>query len=237
MAAALQACNTEKTVKDSYIHVDRNISVNDFTDISVEGRNDVYFIQGAKTSVKVSGDEEDIKRMNIYSKDNTLHIREKSKNLSLMSLLSNPRNGVKVYVTSPNIRGVYVVGSGNFCAKESIDTDRIKLKITGSGNIAIGNIICDQSSISVVGSGSIEIGGLTTALSDMNIPGSGSISISKSTIKNVTGNITGSGSIELSEANIGYAKSKITGSGSIDIHGKVKEHDEHVTGSGSVNVR
>lgn len=237
MAIALQACKTENAVKNSENYVERNINVNEFTNISIEGSNNVYFIQGNKTSVKVSGNEEDIKRMKIYSKDNTLHIKEESKSISLMSLLRNPRKDVNVYVTSPNIRGVSVLGSGNFSAKDGIDTDRLKLKITGSGDISINSIICNESSIGVVGSGSIEINSLTTAQSDMGIPGSGSISISNATIKNVTGSITGSGSIELNNANIGYAKSKITGSGSIDIQGKVDKHDESVTGSGSVNVR
>lgn len=79
MAIALQACKTENAVKNSENYVERNINVNDFTDISIEGSNNVYFIQGNKTSVKVSGNEEDIKRMKIYSKDNTLHIKEESK--------------------------------------------------------------------------------------------------------------------------------------------------------------
>ena len=70
--------------KNSENYVERNINVNDFTDISIEGSNNVYFIQGNKTSVKVSGNEEDIKRMKIYSKDNTLHIKEESKSISLM---------------------------------------------------------------------------------------------------------------------------------------------------------
>lgn len=68
-----------KCRKNSENYVERNINVNDFTDISIEGSNNVYFIQGNKTSVKVSGNEEDIKRMKIYSKDNTLHIKEESK--------------------------------------------------------------------------------------------------------------------------------------------------------------
>ena len=52
MAIALQACKTENAVKNSENYVERNINVNDFTDISIEGSNNVYFIQGNKTSVK-----------------------------------------------------------------------------------------------------------------------------------------------------------------------------------------
>lgn len=37
MAIALQACKTENAVKNSENYVERNINVNDFTDISIEG--------------------------------------------------------------------------------------------------------------------------------------------------------------------------------------------------------
>ncbi len=236
LAFALQACNIDKTVKNNDNYVNRNISVNDFTDICIES-SDVYFTQGAQTSVKITGNEEDIKQIKIYNKDNTLHIEKVSKNLSLMSLLRNPRNKINVFVTSPNLRGVHIMGSGNLCAEKGIDTDRMKIKITGSGYVEMKSIICDLSSIDIMGSGSINIDNITTAQSNMRIMGSGSINISKSAIKNVAGNISGSGSIELDNANIGYAKSEINGSGSIDIQGRVKKHDDKVNGQGSINIR
>ncbi len=236
-AAILQACNTESATKVNTKPENRNIAVESFTDISIEGSHNVYYMQGNNTSVKVSGCTDDINRMNIYCKNNTLHISRKSKNFSILSLLTNPKNDIKVYITSPNIRGVYIAGSGSFYAQNNIDTDQMTAKVTGSGNIEMKDIICNKSSISVVGSGNIYIEKLTTDKSKISIPGSGSIKIDCSNINNTTNSITGSGYIKIGKANIGQADNHITGSGSIDIDGKVKVHKDHVTGSGNVYIK
>lgn len=237
MAIMLQACKRGNTADESRDYISKNIKVDDFTDICIEGRHKVYFTQGNKTSVKVTGSEEDITNLNLYTKDNTLYIGEASKEFSFFSIQAFGQKETNVYVTSPNIRGLYIAGSGCFYANSNIDTDKITLKITGSGNIKTNNIICDKSSISVVGSGNIEIGNLTTAKSWINIPGSGSVSIRNARINDTESCITGSGLISIYNANINHANNKITGSGTIEIEGNVKEHHEHVSGSGTVNIK
>lgn len=237
MAVTLQSCNVVNEKDKSDKEISKEIKVSDFTDISLDGNHNVYFIQGNQTSVKVSGTEDAINDMNIYTKGNTLYITQKSDKIYSFRIFRKNHQSVDVYVTSPNLRVVNILGSGYFCSNSNIDTDKMALNLIGSGGIKMKDIICDNSEINVSGSGTIEIEGLNTAKSNIGIPGSGSISIDNTNINNVTCGVTGSGTIELNNAKIEYAHSSIIGSGNIEIQGNVKEHNEDIVGSGSVNIK
>lgn len=237
MAVTLQSCNVVNEKDKSDKEISKEIKVSDFTDISLDGSHNVYFIQGNQTSVKVSGTEDAINDMNIYTKGNTLYITQKSDKIYSFRIFRKNHQSVDVYVTSPNLRVVNILGSGYFCSNSNIDTDKMALNLIGSGGIKMKDIICDNSEINVSGSGTIEIEGLNTAKSNIGIPGSGSISIDNTNINNVTCGVTGSGTIELNNAKIEYAHSNIIGSGNIEIQGNVKEHNEDIVGSGSVNIK
>lgn len=237
MAVTLQSCNVVNEKDKSDKEISKEIKVSDFTDISLDGSHNVYFIQGNQTSVKVSGTEDAINDMNIYTKGNTLYITQKSDKIYSFRIFRKNHQSVDVYVTSPNLRVVNILGSGYFCSNSNIDTDKMALNLIGSGGIKMKDIICDNSEINVSGSGTIEIEGLNTAKSNIGIPGSGSISIDNTNINNVTCGVTGSGTIELNNAKIEYAHSSIIGSGNIEIQGNVKEHNEDIVGSGSVNIK
>lgn len=237
MAVTLQSCNVVNEKDKSDKEISKEIKVSDFTDISLDGSHNVYFIQGNQTSVKVSGTEDAINDMNIYTKSNTLYITQKSDKIYSFRIFRKNHQSVDVYVTSPNLRVVNILGSGYFCSNSNIDTDKMALNLIGSGGIKMKDIICDNSEINVSGSGTIEIEGLNTAKSNIGIPGSGSISIDNTNINNVTCGVTGSGTIELNNAKIEYAHSSIIGSGNIEIQGNVKEHNEDIVGSGSVNIK
>lgn len=237
MAVTLQSCNVVNEKDKSDKEISKEIKVSDFTDISLDGSHNVYFIQGNQTSVKVSGTEDAINDMNIYTKGNTLYITQKSDKIYSFRIFRKNHQSVDVYVTSPNLRVVNILGSGYFCSNSNIDTDKMALNLIGSGGIKMKDIICDNSEINVSGSGTIEIEGLNTAKSNIGIPGSGSINIDNTNINNVTCGVTGSGTIELNNAKIEYAHSSIIGSGNIEIQGNVKEHNEDIVGSGSVNIK
>lgn len=237
MAVTLQSCNVVNEKDKSDKEISTEIKVSDFTDISLDGSHNVYFIQGNQTSVKVSGTEDAINDMNIYTKGNTLYITQKSDKIYSFRIFRKNHQSVDVYVTSPNLRVVNILGSGYFCSNSNIDTDKMALNLIGSGSIKMKDIICDNSEINVSGSGTIEIEGLNTAKSNIGIPGSGSISIDNTNINNITCGVTGSGTIELNNAKIEYAHSSIIGSGNIEIQGNVKEHNEEIVGSGSVNIK
>lgn len=195
----------------------KTVNVADFTDVAVSGCFDVHFMQGDKTSVQVKGKEKDVENTEITSNDGTLRIRMKSGQKNFFSFSSLTSGGIDVYITSPNLRGVKVAGSGDFTAKGRTDTDKMDIRISGSGDVELQDLICDDTSIKISGSGGVKINRINTA--------------------NATMGISGSGSVFMENVKIGHAESKISGSGSIVLKGDVKSHKEKVSGSGSIKIK
>lgn len=208
---------SEKADKERGKSVAKTVNVADFTDVAVSGSFDVHFMQGDKTSVQVKGKEKDVENTEITSNDGTLRIRMKSGQKNFFSFSSFTSGGIDVYITSPNLRGVKVAGSGDFTAKGKIDTDKMNIRISGSGDVELQDLICDDTSIKISGSGGIKINRINTA--------------------NATMRISGSGSVFMDNVKIGHAESKISGSGSIVLKGDVKSHKENVSGSGSIKIK
>lgn len=214
VSITLSACITERQKADNGVVVSRNIAIKDFEEIAIEGSMDVHFTQDNKTSVKVKGNENALKQIEIKSDGKLLTIRSMSGKWNFFSK-NNDTGDIEIYVSSPNLRGIAIAGSGEFVAKGMVDTDTLNISIAGSGDIALGNLICNMFSASISGSGDIDIDKVNAA--------------------DATLSIAGSGSLDIDNANIGYVESSIAGSGSIDVKGNVKKHKEDIAGSGSID--
>lgn len=211
----LAACVSENIGSDRGKETTANVKTSDFRNISITGSSTVYFVQGNKTSVKMHGKEQDIKEMDIQNINGTLKIKTKRNNG--WNLFSRNNTGdVEIYITSPNLRNVEIIGSGDFIADGKIDTDIMKISISGSGDTKIKDIICNSISVKIAGSGDVDIKKISTTEATLTISGSGDIC--------------------MNNVNIGYVESKIAGSGSIRIKGKVKSHKEKISGSGDVSI-
>ena len=208
----LCSCAIERDNKRTGKETTMAVNVKDFTELEIAGSFNVYFTQGNTTSVKVKGYEKYLKNVKITSDGKTLSIgiHKSWKNLSYFY------DDIEVYVTSPNIRGISIAGSGEFTYNNKIDTDRMFISVAGSGEVDIKDIICDKIQGEIAGSGDINIKRITTANAELSVAGSGDIDIENAVIDNVACEIAGSGDIELK--------------------GNIKHHTQEVAGSGSVNI-
>ena len=208
----LCSCAIERDNKRTGKETTMAVNVKDFTELEIAGSFNVYFTQGNTTSVKVKGYEKYLKNVKITSDGKTLSIgiHKSWKNLSYFY------DDIEVYVTSPNIRGISIAGSGEFTSNNKIDTDRMFISVAGSGEVDIKDIICDKIQGEIAGSGDINIKRITTANAELSVAGSGDIDIENAVIDNVACEIAGSGNIELK--------------------GNIKHHTQEVAGSGSVNI-
>ena len=208
----LCSCAIERDNKRTGKETTMAVNVKDFTELEIAGSFNVYFTQGNTTSVKVKGYEKYLKNVKITSDGKTLSIgiHKSWKNLSYFY------DDIEVYVTSPNIRGISIAGSGEFTSNNKIDTDRMFISVAGSGEVDIKDIICDKIQGEIAGSGEIDIKRITTQNAELSIAGSGDIDIENAVIDNVACEIAGSGDIELK--------------------GNIKHHTQEVAGSGSVNI-
>ncbi|MBO5186022.1 MAG: DUF2807 domain-containing protein [Prevotella sp.] len=225
-----------------------NRTVSKFTKIAVDGCVTVYYTQGSKHSVKVKGPAEALKELTVKVKDNTLLVSSKNSSARIIALkgknlinsfLGNNRkdNGVYVYITSPNLIGVMVLGSGNFICSGLLDTDNMYIELKGSGDINFKNIICDDITTKLIGSGDINIKNLDALYSKVNLVGSGDIGISQKNTKHTNVSLKGSGDISISFNKCNRLESNLKGSGDITFRGKVASMKKEQLGSGDYHIK
>lgn len=209
----LCSCAIEKGSKQKGKETTMAVNVKDFTELEIAGSFNVYFTQGNTTSVKVKGYEKYLKNVKITSDGKILSIgiHKSWKNLSYFY------DDIEVYVTSPNIRGISIAGSGEFTSNNKIDTDRMFISVAGSGEVDIKDIICDKIQGEIAGSGDINIKRITTQKASLSIAGSGDIEFDNALIDSVSCEIAGSGDIKL-KGNIKYYEKEIAGSGTVKIN-------------------
>lgn len=218
-----------KTVKASKNLVTKNIKVENFEKISLAGSQDITYKQkqGAP-SVEIYTSDNIVDLLDISVKDNTLVIGfKKGVNVSY--------NTLEIRVTSPNLTGVAVAGSGEFTFDNGLKSkEDLSISVAGSGDIKGGNISCNNMNISIAGSGDINTNSITCNNLGASIAGSGDMSIKEITASNVEASIAGSGTIVLSGKSQGASYS-ISGSGDLFAHGlEAKNVKASISGSGDI---
>lgn len=233
IAAALLGCSHLAMASDKVVK--REIKVKNFIRIALLNSSSVYYTQGAKTSVVAVGPQEDIDRLNIHSDGSTLEIRsERRRSINIFRGWNS--DDVKIYVTSPDIVGISVKGSGDFVAKNKIDTDAMTVELYGSGDIDIFDIICNEIKTTLKGSGDIDIDRLRCASSGVWLTGSGDIKMRQIGVKNTYLSLVGSGDVSISFHECGSVKANLTGSGDITLSGSIKQLDKTKRGSGDYHT-
>lgn len=230
---SLISCSFSASASEPQIEETRVVKA--FTQILVKGSPTVIYTQGNKCSVKVKAPQNLIKEIKTVSNGNLLEIGRDDKLRKLG--FNNSNDMIVVYVTSPDIVGVDVMGSGEFVSEKPIDTDNISLKVRGSGEISVkGHLICDNAKILVAGSGDINVSDLEALTSNVQVVGSGDINLRQRNVNQTRVELTGSGDIEIDCLNCDKLNSVLTGSGDISISGSVRQLKKSKAGSGSYDI-
>jgi hypothetical protein len=125
---------------------------------------------------------------------------------------------VKIYVSSPKMRGMKISGSGDIRAQNKIVTDNLDLTISGSGNISLPWLVAARLMSKISGSGNISVDQGTVDGETCTISGSGNINTEYVVSKTNTSTISGSGDIVLQATeNLNVI---ISGSGDVRYRGK-----------------
>lgn len=201
----------------------RNIS--GFRDIKSEFSGDIYIIPGSSYGVQIEAQQNIIDVIETVLSDGMLTLRVKS------NTVIRPDSRVRVYITSPDVRGLIVSGSGNMLVQQPLTTPDLYLKVNGSGNISLLSLNAGSLDANISGSGELNINGGTVAEESLDIGGSGSIDFSNLTATDATVKITGSGNARVQAT--GKLKVRISGSGSVYYRG-TPTIDVSITGSGKL---
>ncbi len=195
--------------------------IKNFTEIKFTISGDLFLTQGNSYSVKIEGNEEDVKNI----------VTEKEGNSVTIRYIKNYKNRgkVNVLITLPKLNSVTLAGSGNIFAKKNFTTDNMEITVAGSGNIKFDNLNAQKSELSLAGSGNIDIKGAANKVLEINIAGSGDVRTQEFKANTVEVNISGSGSAKVFAGE--KLETNIIGSGSVYYKGEPLI-DAKSTGSG-----
>ena len=204
-----------------------------FERIRLQGSPDIKYTQGKTWSVRVKAPKSLISKVVTRKEGNCLVVS--LKNTGFFSR-EGRNSDVTVYVTSPDLIGVEVQGSGDFESKTHVDTDNLDISLRGSGDINFYDIICDRLKTSVVGSGDLEIKKIVAQQSVIELVGSGDVKIRQSKVHQTQIELKGSGDVKVHCDNCGTVTCRLVGSGDITLSGTISKLNQTTRGSGDIHT-
>jgi hypothetical protein len=229
---ALASCVHSSVKNEEQVRKQQQVTA--FEQVDVVGSPSVYYTQSNATSLRIEGPKSKVERIEVTNDDGILRIKYKGGDINLFG--SSSKGKVKVYITSPDLIGVTVHGSGDFICKDSLDTDNLNVGLHGSGDIKFRTIVCDHIKAEVVGSGDVELGNVQTQTAHIQVTGSGDASAQLKHCAQTDISLTGSGDVKVGFTNGGQANCQVTGSGDIDLRGELRQLTKSKSGSGSINT-
>lgn len=204
--------------------------VGSFSSISSGLPCNVYYSQADKQEVRVETTQEFAPKVLTEVKDGTLKLKLEEGRY--------PKLVLRVVISSPDIEGLSVSGSGNLFQEGALNASgNLNLKVSGSGDIQTGDIACKDFSARISGSGALRLASVACDGFDATTSGSGHIDLETLTAKgDASARISGSGRIRLHEVTVdGDMDLKTSGSGSILVTGRCRDVDATISGSGSIS--
>jgi hypothetical protein len=204
--------------------------VSGFNVIASSGSFEVIVKIDGTESLKLKGDEADLKEIETVVENGKLQIRYKRDHNSWWG--NEHHNKVVVYVTAKSLSGATLAGSGSIKIDGAITGDA-NLTVSGSGEV-VASLNSGSAHLVISGSGSLKLNG-TSKESNITISGSGSVNGRELKVDAVTVSIAGSGNVHIdAEKSI---NAHLVGSGSLYYTGAASERDIRTVGSGRVSHR
>lgn len=198
-------------------------TVNNFSGIDLQMNGNVYYQNAANWKVEV------------IAKESIHDILETTVNNG--RLIVRYRNGktydndesIRINVSGPGVNSFSLNTSGNIFCLNSIQTDHLYLRSSGSGRIVLQHVAANMIEAESKTSGRITATGGFTINEKLKTDGSGKIDLSAITSKNVTARIVGSGDIKVKVSD--RLDATIDGSGSVFFNGSPLI-SSHINGTG-----
>lgn len=193
-AALLTSCYYEQRRQGPQVTSVRG--VRPFNRIEVRGVCDVKYEQGDTFAVRVVGRRERVNSVRTTFVGQTLFVDMDNRD-KLMSI-GRWRHAPVIYVTSPDLLSVRLLGAGDFEAPGTVDTDTLDVYLKGVGDVTFGHVVCDAFRGTVYGTGDMDIKRLTATQSDLLLQGVGDLDVNFRNCGTARCTLRGTGDIELS---------------------------------------
>lgn len=203
--------------------------VDPFSEISLRIGAKVHLEQGAKQNLEIVAKPSTLEQILTEVKDGKLIIRFPNKDYFWKTFQPGE---ITIYITTPEINGLGVSGSGDIIAEGTIKTKILDLGVSGSGNIRLSELSAEQVKGTISGSGDIVLAGKDAAQDlSIAISGSGSLKAMNYSADDVSVKISGSGNVDIEANKNLYIR--IAGSGNVTYKGRPLI-DQSIAGSGKV---
>lgn len=197
-------------------------AISSFKSITMNIAGDVEFSVSDQYSVEVQAQENLLPILKTVVEGENLRI----------SFEQNVRSeeNILIKISAPTIEAFDLAGSGNIRVLTPLKNEKLKLDITGSGNIFVTQADVADLYCSVTGSGVVELGGKAQKVTAA-VGGSGAINARNLNAEIMEADISGSGDVECTVAQT--LKANVSGSGNVR-YGGSPQVDSRVSGSGAI---
>lgn len=221
----LAACEDTNCIKGNGEVVQRTLDLQSFNEVEANGDFKVYITQGPTQHVEVKGEPNILNELKTDVANNKWSIGYNS--------CIRRSKAVEVYITMPEVRSLYLNGSGLINSQNVIMATELPVTVNGSGKIDL-DLTAAKVITRITGSGEINLQG-EAPLHHVSISGSGKAKAYDLVADNVTVNISGSGLTEVTATDA--LDVSITGSGEVYYKGNPATVNKSVSGSGKVVKR
>ncbi|MDO8995967.1 head GIN domain-containing protein [Sediminibacterium sp.] len=225
LSMVLVSCNwIGKSIHGDGNIVTENRKVNKAEKIVLKGNFDVVLVPGNTTSVSIETDENLQKYILLSESNDELVFKTKSK----FNLKSD--HGIKITITTPNLTGIYLAGSGNVRGNGKFTGgNELKIDIAGQGDVDL-MVNTPKIEVDIKGSGNVNLQGETKTAS-FDIAGTGDCNAEMLKSENASIKIAGNGNVKVyADVSLNI---KIMGSGDVFYKGNA-EVSQKIVGAGNV---
>jgi hypothetical protein len=206
MASMIVFTSCEKVVGEGIL-VSETRTTAPFNGIESEISGNVIYTQGNDYKVELTAQQNILNVMETPVLSGQLVVRFKN-NVRVKS-----HEQITIKVTAPTITGIGLSGSGNVSVLSPLTGGNFSFRLSGSGDMSLPTITCNNLETNISGSGSITIAGGTATTENFKISGSGDIDARNVLAKIVSTTTSGSGTLRLAASE--KLDVKISGSGSV----------------------
>lgn len=206
----------------------KEIEVGNFTDLTFGTSGTLYLSQGPDTKVIVEASERVLDKIVFDVRGDRLVIKYRDNQGGWNSGIR--RSDLTVYVTMRDIEAVTLNGSGPIIGENTLKTEDLEVRLSGSGSMEL-EVDSRDMKVILSGSGAIELAGSGDEVNAV-LSGSGKIRADELRVSTLDASISGSGSIYMDVQE--EIDASISGSGNVYYLGKPDRVLNRSTGSGKV---
>jgi hypothetical protein len=199
--------------------------VSAFKQVEANGDIKLFVTQGDLKPVKIEGDENIIRYIEVTQQGDRIIIQTKH------GITIHPSGDLNVYVTSPSYKSIEVSGASDIIGRNKVTSnDELSLQASGAGDIKM-EVDAPKINAGISGSGSVNLKGQAKDL-EIDLTGAGHAHCYDLLTENTKVEISGAGSADV------YASVKlnasVSGAGNINYKGNASV-SQQISGAGSVN--